>query len=310
MPFMLHRISVDFTHKKKPARRNVNVGQQFIIKAYADNNRVIVTAQHAFGNDTVEADVALKVENIKVAAGGGAGVGAAAAVGKKRKLPAHFAYLDDDTDATIEIVEWKPEAKPDEFKQRALQSTVGYLLKEVADLCTTVTSKDITTIRRDGTLELWTHRDFAANTLVLAPLTTEMKDRMWTYTKSVLVANTAPLHPERKHVVLDGRLRSDVKEGKNGVLFFMVEKSDDKAIANMQIDVVEASTSVSLKMPWQKVEKEATKKKEELPGIPIMYNPKKIQKGQKLICFDDHSLEKLHKKEKTSEMKAKLSGRE
>ena len=132
--------------------------------------------------------------------------------------------------------------------------------------------------------------------MILAPVTTEMKDRMWTYTKSTLVENAHSLHPERKHIVLDGRLRSDVREGRGSEFFFMVERATDKKTSNMEIVYPSSTVQVETVVPGLKDAKKQRVSAEKLPQIPVMMNPKTIKKGTKLLCYETNQLENLHKK--------------
>jgi hypothetical protein len=162
--------------------------------------------------------------------------------------------------------------------------------------------------RAKGTpsLEVWTLRHFAAKELVLSPVTTEVKEGLWTRTSAVFlgVPQAGPgKHPEGKMLALDGRGRANLaaagvgdSQERFGNLFWAVERSTDKGLSNLVIDQVPWSLQVNLKIPGSKKRKaDVAWPEEDLPKLPLMLNPEAIPKHTKLVVFIDAATEKALK---------------
>ena len=107
------------------------------------------------------------------------------------------------------------------------------------------------------------------------------------------------LHPEKKHVVLDGRLRADPTGGKLFSLLFLVHSvapdSDSASTANLE--VAEAKLNISVDIEFTKAGKPkcVNTKGPTLPSICFLTNPKKIEAGTMLVALSDMRLQKLVK---------------
>ena len=111
------------------------------------------------------------------------------------------------------------------------------------------------------------------------PETPEIKDRFWTQGKSVLCPGSTAIHPEGKHMVLDGRLRSGFPdptaaktewEKKSGSIFFLVERwkpptAGDSAPPPDTVNLVTARVVPTMSTVLEPALKERGKKKD--PGI-------------------------------------------
>ena len=110
-------------------------------------------------------------------------------------------------------------------------------------------------------------------------------------------------HPEGKTLALDGRGRTSIQAAqlcdspggsdKLGVLFWVASRTDDKANANMSLETVGASLSVNLDMPGPIKKRRVDFGKREVPGTPVMMNPKTLPAYTRLFCLDDVRLAKV-----------------
>ena len=112
----------------------------------------------------------------------------------------------------LRVVEDWDKKKPDadvEWTLLGLKSMIGTNMKLLSQVVPALSSKDLCVCIRDTTIEVWTMRAFDAETLLLVPETSEYKDRYWTAQRCVWLENSPNLHPNHKHMVLDGRLRAN-----------------------------------------------------------------------------------------------------
>ena len=116
---------------------------------------------------------------------------------------------------------------------------------------------------RESSVEVWTRRCFAANEIILAPCTSEIKDRYWTYSKAVMV--NLPRSTSRalggKTLALDGRLRANFVEARQqnlgcpqqdaqfGSLFFAIERTTEKDQANLFLQYATMPLTSSVTLP-------------------------------------------------------------
>ena len=111
----------------------------------------------------------------------------------------------------LRVVEaWEKSSPRDslDVQMQSLKCLVGSNMTWLSSVLPQVTSKDLCVALRDNVVEVWTMRVFEPETLMLLPDTTEYNDRYWTATRCVWLKNSAERHPNKKHMVLDGRLRA------------------------------------------------------------------------------------------------------
>ena len=156
--------------------------------------------------------------------------------------------------------------------------------------------------------EVWTLRDFAARELLFAPITTELKEGLWTKTHSVMLAvpqQGAGKHPDGKNIGLDGRGRSLMsseetidEQEHSGNLFWVIRRSSEKPESNMSLEQASWSLDVSIKLPGgaKKRKAEASWPSDDLPSLPLMVNLKPIKKHTELVLHQ--TIEKPSKEKK------------
>ena len=78
-------------------------------------------------------------------------------------------------------------------------------------------------------------------------------------------------------------------------LFFAVERTDDQKAANMSLEYtsLRIETKVTLPSVCGKRGYSATNEGESVPEIPVMFNPKPLKKGTRLMVGHDLDLKKL-----------------
>lgn len=191
-----------------------------------------------------------------------------------------------------------------------VKNLVGYVLFEHTHAQTVYTSKDFTLVNRNGTFEIWTNRPFKEAEIVLVPDTTEIEDKYWKFgNHTALAENGDKLHPDRRHIVLSGRLRNAPVDHRPFALFWIAKRltiNDDQKLANLTMDYTVTEVDMTIRMPFDglrmvKIARTATM----LPQIPVLYNPSKLAKGQQLIVGHDMGLAKAHEKQKARQAKDK-----
>jgi hypothetical protein len=163
-----------------------------------------------------------------------------------------FLAINVPEGVTMEVIEkWSPMLATNsvEHQLKKLHSALGFNLSSVVSSMPTFSERDLVIARVGNSHEVFAARDFPAYTLMLAPDCTEFKDKYWTQNRSVLVKAAAALHPEKKHVVLDGRLRSVPTDARPMSLFFVVARSQDEAICNLHTDYVCTEIAVKIQFP-------------------------------------------------------------
>ena len=146
------------------------------------------------------------------------------------------------------------------------------------------------------TTEVWTLRDFPARELFFGPVTSEVKEGLWTRTSSVFLGlpQQGPhRHPEGKMLALDGRGRSTLSSpevfdsgARRGNLFWVIQRTNAKDEGNMHLAQVSWSAEVTLKIDGGKRRKlETSWPSEDLPRLPIMTNPKVIKAHARLVLY-------------------------
>jgi len=144
-------------------------------------------------------------------------------------------------------------------------------------------------------VEAWTLKDFNAHTLAFGPESNEFKEKNWSQNRVALVNYDRDSHPHKLHIVIDGRLRSNVCDSRPFSLFFAISAgaSEDKADkrVNMSVGYATVKSEVTVQLPFPK--SKAKTHSQDLAQIPVMYNKQAIQKHVRLVCNTDGTLSNL-----------------
>ena len=141
------------------------------------------------------------------------------------------------------------------------------------------------------------------------PLNTELKDVYFTQGRSQIVKNTTDRHPEHRHIVVDGRLRSAPPSDdtiRECSLFFAATRTDKVGYVNMEVRYPPSSIAVTVDMSSKGFpRKHATQRSvDNCPQLPYMVNTVAIPKHTRLLVLDDQELGKLSQKAKDDKMLA------
>ena len=98
--------------------------------------------------------------------------------------------------------------------------------------------------------------------------------------------------PEGVSLALDGRFRSslaskDLLDGpeQTGSLFWLVQRTNDRDKANLVLENVTFSSSVSLEGPWKKARHTSHWESKDLPSIPVLIDKKIVKAHERLATF-------------------------
>ena len=105
---------------------------------------------------------------------------------------------------------------------------VAVVMGALAEQQPRYTTNDIVVAVRDGVHEHITMRKFQPHEILFAPETTEVKDVFWTQGRSHVVRNTTRAHPENRHWIVDGKLKSNANTDNKDISFFVQVHSHGK----------------------------------------------------------------------------------
>ena len=259
---------------------------------------------------------AMKTSNITLAEAK-EGVPAAAAHANKQG-PAEklfgkkFAFLDKlETKKDVKTVEkWSNlQAESDKkFQSLMLQWDIGFVLSRVMKLMPSYNEADLCIVKRDGAFEVWTLKAFKAGALMFVGATSEIKSAFWTQGRAALVSNSADLNPEGgKAFVLDGRLKASPEDGNRSFsLYWLVQKANEAADANMALHVSDATLDFKVTLPMKR-KSSVSVDKASMPQIPIMYNPLDVGARVRLQVCEDKSLKTIADNSVGDAMRDKLA---
>lgn len=137
------------------------------------------------------ADAAVKVGNLTLevhepesAASSSSGLagGNTGSVAGKKQLKKGFEFLEQKEGELVEVSpDWSKlnATNHTDTRIKNLHSRLGMALAALIESVPVYNEKDLHVVTRSGKLEVWTARDFPAKTLLLAPETTEWKERLW-----------------------------------------------------------------------------------------------------------------------------------
>ena len=185
------------------------------------------------------------------------------------------------------------------------------MVETVNNILPVYTDKDIIVVSRDKVIEVWTEIAFKTGELTLGPVTTTLVDRFWTQGRSHAIKNCEGMHPNMKHLALDGRHRATPKEGHELSLFFAITRSHLKDKHNTQIHYTRSTSimTIDLNKPAGKGgSQEVTRDANKVPSIPLMTNPKALTKHVQLFVADDEVLLSLAQKQKEEKIAETAKG--
>ena len=147
--------------------------------------------------------------------------------------------------------------------------------------------------------ELWTKRHFAANELILAPLTPQVKDTHLTACAHAPVGIPRVgkgSHPEGASLALDGRLRNLIAHAGSidanqhtGTLFWLVGRTQDASEANVHLESITYGHHIEVHLPLKK--RKVSKvdwHPADLPTIPVIINKKPLAEHTQLLVLQKH----------------------
>lgn len=176
---------------------------------------------------------------------------------------------------------------------------------QVSEVMPQYTSKDLSIVKTMNiekgvekvSHEVRANRDFGAYELMLSPNCTEYKTSFWSRIKAVMTQHGPTISPDKKNIVLDGRLRQTYPGGDDAskcfCLFFLVDRSNEKQECNMDLAWSSTTCDVKVKVPTagNKTHTHSVQwKASDLIQLPVMVNPKAIKKGTKIVCCADRQL--------------------
>jgi hypothetical protein len=305
---LVKRITVDFA-KGASMRKDINKGTEISIRGFDGEDKVVANLEATFGKKQMATDVAIKLSNLafpdkEVQA-------STVLVGAAHKLFAKYPFLKQDDAAHVEnISSWSKNlmCRDNEYNGETIKSRVKIVMDNLWECTDDIGHEDILLVKRGAVFEVWTLREFKANSLVLVPETTEIKPRFYTNNRSAIAKNTVdPMSLDKRPFVLDGRVRanpSSDSKSKFG-LFWVVQRSTEPNDKEVNMDLV--YTTCSLKATLHIGEKIITQdwNQDDLPSLPVLMNVKKIPKHTRLVAKEDMELKRLVEQQNKSAMRVK-----
>ena len=218
---------------------------------------------------------------------------------------------DDDSNATrLQIIKAKATL------------AMHLVLEEVRRSKTPLSTEDLEVVHRQNRAgvwrtEVWTKRKFDANELMIAPWTTEIKDRLWTTGLSTHLDFQRDAVPGGRMIALDGRGRShlaheDLKahiKGETGNLYWAITRTPDAKNANLRTSFTQVTfPGIRVQVPGEP-QKLLGFKVTDLPQIPVIVNPKPLEQHTKLTVLVDEKVENQRQQEATALLNEKEAKR-
>ena len=98
--------------------------------------------------------------------------------------------------------------------------------------------------------------------------------------------------PDGKFLSIDGRGRSSIAckdlldpSEHTGSLFWLVDRSTDKSLANMVLQQISWEHTVTLHLPTKKTKHTVEKESKDLPGLSVLVNRKAVKAHERLVVF-------------------------
>ena len=305
---------------QEPWRTDVPVGTQGTVLGYPDTKhrkvllKVLLTLEGAScpteqTHDVYPRNIMLTEEYEQQQNAPGASSGHQADVEepkekRKKRGQEEWLRLDSEPEQVLVEKKWTKYLAEDGalFKTYLLRSRIGLLLECLVQQLPKFTEKDLVIAHRQSSTsgawkcEVWTKREFKPHELLLAPVTSSVKESHSTGPASIGV--TLPFqgygaHPTQGFVSLDGRFHGaisakDLVEPRElmGSLYWVVKRTSEQEAVNMHFETFTWQGSFTLKFPWIKSIPEPSQfLSENLPNVPLLANKKTIRAHQRLACF-------------------------
>ena len=317
---VINRFTVKFEYKENNGlgelvemRKDICIGEEMLIVGCAPDKKgmvhpICLIKKDINENLTASGEFQIKSANVEPSSKANVdpAAGKDAKDNGKAKPPKALEWMQDEPIGTEFHHHKKWVAKlPDKDEENNVTQTkfqVGFTMNAVVGEMPTYKDEDFTFVQTklNGKMSeprVYTGRDFKANEIVFVADATEIRQRSYTLTKQVLIGDGHLLNHQKKHITVDGRLRSVPSDVRCFAPFFAVERADEKT--NMVIQNAETNIQVDVTMPWKKTKnvvsykKGATAGENASCGIPVMYNPKPIKKNTRLFVGQDAELQRL-----------------
>lgn len=323
---LIKRITVEFNKESGVSafRKDVNAGEKLFIVDTEANGKdiwpVVEIIKHGDDGKVLELKTKLNPKNLKPASTTCVPGNPAASSDKDTntvKPPKGVEFIGYSPTGTIVTVhkEWpkRVAGKDEDTAIARAKDVVGFSLGAVLAQLPQYSAEDLIVVEQacgnNSTTSVYTGRDFEANTLVLGPDTLEVKDRYYTQGRASYLRGGDSVHPKKKDLVLDGRLRSRVTGLRPVSLFFVVDRlaSSDDGHATMKIQYANIEVSAKITLPTKRklscLYKEGNGEAESPNvGIPIMFNAKAIKKHTKLTVHTETEISRIEEKEKKAKV--------
>jgi len=284
------------------SRKDVNKGCHARVTGMVEGKPVIELEK-----DGVSIQASVKVENLELLTetdgqDKGESQGAEGKGDKQKpKAPQNMKFLEAGGGESITVVKgWakKEHTSDPSCEVNHLIHKIGFQMVAIMDALPASDEQDLIIVKRDNVYEVWTNKAVEAGQLVLVPDTTEIKDRYWTASRSVLVGHSSSHHPAKKHMALDGVRRAIPNHDTRPFgVFWLVQRSKDEKEVNMFIGYANVKMDVSIDLPGSKRNIKAAYGEDKLPQIPVLSNTHKLTKHTRLVCGEDLELMKVNEAE-------------
>ena len=181
-----------------------------------------------------------------------------------------------------------------------LRSRIGLCLQSLYELLPRFTEEDLVVCHRQNNkgvwrVEVWTNRSFAAQELILAPFSSQIKDTHLMFSSNAPVAlpkHGRGAHPENLSLALDGRGRTSMSQAgtiedkeNTGCLYWLITRTSEFSEANLVLEPIHWSSSVEIKLPNKKTKQSDKWDSAQLPQVPVLVNKQGLKAHTCLKVF-------------------------
>ena len=323
------RVTIDMPLPTDPDfRKDLRVGTRGkILEVHPSGNKLKINAEVMHNGEHHEVTAFVAANKTKLVARPAGGPGEATPDGEvldpdAEPVPACIreAHPTDHVVAWVDdwsnLVEDSSPSAMLHWTKAGAQIAMQYVLARVP----TLDEEDLGVVHRSNAhgakhVEVWTLRAFKAGEIILAPVTAELKTRMYTHNASVRVQTPDGAVPDNKLLALDGRGKTHLSHGcpeqhepvATGSLFWSVERTSKAAEANLTLHMTNVYIpEIKVTIPGLPQHTTHLKKDGGFPCVPVLRNTKALKEHTRLVALSDPMVAAAAEKEQRERHEERL----
>ena len=317
--YLKKRITIKYGKDNKH-RQDANANTRVIVQGYTDE-AVICRVPLRDVKKMDHIDWACKPDNLGVVtpemdkAAEGPGSGSKGASGQSAVLKKYpflkDCYDGDEPMGPIEVLAkiWDNDMSKDtEVTINTMKTHVQFMSSVIGTVVEDDSNQaNLMIVKVGSEYQVWTLADFKAKSLYILPHSTSLKQRFYCSFRSA-IAQGSEVGGDRRPLVFDGRLRGS-PDGKHSFsMYWVVERTTDASLVNLQKEYAKVSFDASVEIGGRVFKDKWSA--DDNPKVPVLYNDEKIGKHTRLYALEDPDLAKLVATQEKQDAAAKAKEQE